>query len=123
MVNGASGGVSLANVLVNDTLNGALATLLNINLTQGSTTNSNVTLDLTDGSVNVANGTPAGTYYLTYKICDKSYPLICDTATVTVPVSAAPIFAMDDTGLTVNGFSGGTSVTNVLAANGSGVDP
>ena len=40
---GASGGQSLANVLVNDTLNGSTATLATVNLTQSSTTNAGVT--------------------------------------------------------------------------------
>ncbi|MFD0727730.1 hypothetical protein, partial [Lysobacter brunescens] len=69
-VNGASGGVGVANVLVNDTLDGAPATLSTVLLSQVSTTNPNVTLDPLTGAVNVAPGTPAGTYVVTYEICD-----------------------------------------------------
>src|SRR6185436_105568 len=111
-VNGTTGGQSLADILVNDTLNGNPATLANVNLTQVSTTNAGVTLDATTGAVNVAPGTPAGSYTLTYQICDQSNPTICDTATVSVPVVV--IDAVNDTGSTVNGATGGQSLANVL---------
>ncbi|WP_226470676.1 hypothetical protein, partial [Luteimonas panaciterrae] len=88
--NGASGGVAVPNVLTNDTLNGAPATLSNVTLTQTSTTNPNVTLDPATGAVNVAPGTPAGTYTVVYQICETLNPTNCDTANVTVTVSAAP---------------------------------
>src|SRR5258706_13192885 len=96
IVNGIVGGQSLANVLTNDTLNGDPATLANITLTQVSTTNAGVTLNITNGSVNVAAGTPAGSYTVTYQICDQANPTICDTATVSLLASAAPINAVDD---------------------------
>ncbi len=86
-VNGALGGQSLASVLVNDSLNGTSPVVLaNVNLTQVSSTNTGVTLNPADGSVNVAAGTPAGAYSLIYQICDKLHPSICDTASVTVTV-------------------------------------
>ncbi len=112
MVNGITGGQSLANVLVNDTLNGAQATLSNVNLTQVSTTNAGVTLNTSNGSVNVAAGTPNGNYTVTYRICDKANPTFCDTATVTVPVAA--IDAVNDAGVVVVGLTGGQSLPNVL---------
>jgi len=71
---GALGGQSLANVLVNDTLNGSTAMLTTVNLTQISTTNTGVTLDPATGTVNVAAGTPSGTYTVTYQICEKLNP-------------------------------------------------
>jgi LPXTG-site transpeptidase (sortase) family protein len=125
-VNGLVGGQSLANVLVNDTLNGSPVTLSGVNLTQVSTTNSGVILDPTTGKVNVAAGTPAGSYSVTYKICDKSNPTFCDTALVTVPVTAALIDAKDDTSSAINGVSGGTNVVNVLSndtLNAALIDP
>ncbi len=112
--NGYTGGTAVPNVLVNDTLNGQPVTLAQVNLTQVSTTNPNVTLDPATGAVNVAPGTPAGTYTLVYQICEILNPANCDTATVTVTVGAAPIIANDDAGTPVNGFAGGTSFTNVL---------
>ncbi|MFN3941910.1 MAG: hypothetical protein ACK4K1_04645, partial [Flavobacterium sp.] len=94
-VNGTNGGVSLANVLVNDTLNGAPATLANVNLSFVSATNSGVSLNA-NGSVVVAPGTPAETYSLVYQICEIVNPTNCDTATVTVPVAAPVIDAVND---------------------------
>jgi LPXTG-site transpeptidase (sortase) family protein len=125
-VNGAVGGQSLANVLTNDTLNGNPATLANINLTQISTMNPGVTLNSATGAVNVAAGTPAGSYTVTYRICDKANPSVCDTATVTVPVSASPIVAVDDSASGVNGVTGALAVLNVFdndTLNGVSVVP
>ena len=113
-VNGAASGQSLADVLTNDTLNGNPATLANINLTQISTTNPVVTLNASSGAVNVAAGTAAGSYMVTYQICDKVNPSVCDTATVSVPVSAPPIVAVDDSASGVNGVTGATAVLNVF---------
>jgi LPXTG-site transpeptidase (sortase) family protein len=113
-VNGAVGGQALTDVLTNDTLNGNPATLANINLTQVSTTNPGVTLDVTTGAVDVAAGTPAGNYTVTYQICDQANPSICDTATVTLPVNAPPIVAVDDSASGVNGVTGATAVLNVF---------
>jgi uncharacterized repeat protein (TIGR01451 family) len=87
-VNGVIGGQSFANVLVNDRLNGLPLLLADVILTQVSTTNPGVTLNPGDGSVNVAPGTPAGTYVVTYQICETASPANCDTATVTVMVTA-----------------------------------
>ncbi|MCZ8368031.1 gliding motility-associated C-terminal domain-containing protein [Flavobacterium sp.] len=112
--NGATGGTAVPNVLVNDTLNGQPVVLAQVNLTQVSTSNPNVTLDPTTGAVNVAAGTPAGNYTLVYQICEIVNPSNCDTAIVTVTVAAPIIVANDDAGTPVNGFAGGTSFTNVL---------
>jgi len=125
-VNGMTGGQALANVLVNDTLNGAPTTLVNVTLTQVSTTNPNVTLNPADGSVNVAPGTPAGTYTVTYEICDLANTPICDAATVTVPVVAPVIDAVNDSVGGVNGLTGATNVLNVFTndtLNGVAVNP
>jgi uncharacterized repeat protein (TIGR01451 family) len=123
VANGATGGVAVANVLVNDTLNGAPATLATVVLTQTATTNPNVTLNPATGEVVVAPNTPAGTYTVTYQICEQLNPTNCSTTTVTVTVGAAPIDAVDDdyTGTPVNGASGGNLPT-VLGDNGNGID-
>ncbi|MFD0727723.1 hypothetical protein, partial [Lysobacter brunescens] len=125
VANGATGGVAVPNVLVNDTLNGAPATLATVVLTQTATTNPNVTLNPATGAVNVAPGTPAGTYTVTYQICEQLNPGNCSTTTVTVTVGAAPIDAVDDdyTGTPVNGGSGGNlpSVLGNDTLNGGAV--
>ncbi|MFD0724487.1 DUF7507 domain-containing protein, partial [Lysobacter brunescens] len=75
-----------------------------------------VTLDPLTGAVNVAPGTPAGTYVVTYEICDviNGPGVNCDTATATVTVAAAPIVANPDTATGINGSTGATGVINVL---------
>ncbi|WP_374758137.1 Ig domain-containing protein, partial [Flavobacterium sp. UMI-01] len=123
-VNGFTGGTALANVLVNDKLNGAIVDPTKVNTTFVSATNSGITLDGT--SVKVAAGTPAGSYELIYKICEKNNPTNCDEAKVTVTVTKPAIDAIDDAGTAVNGFTGGTALANVLVndkLNGVIVDP
>ncbi|SFK34832.1 Ig-like domain-containing protein, partial [Lysobacter sp. cf310] len=111
-VNGSTGGTAVVNVLGNDTLNGGAATTSNITL--APVTSGPLTVNA-DGTVDVAPNTPAGTYTVTYQICEILNPSNCDTATVTVTVNAAPIDAVDDTVATpVNGTTGGTGVVNVL---------
>ncbi|MFW0739989.1 gliding motility-associated C-terminal domain-containing protein, partial [Flavobacterium sp. T12S277] len=123
-VNSSTGGTSLTNVLTNDILNGSAVVPSDVNTTFVSATNPGITLSGTD--VLVAPNTPAGTYTLTYRICEKLNPTNCDQATVSVTVVAGVIVATDDAGISVNGSEGGTSLTNVLTndtLNGSAVVP
>ncbi|WP_199138929.1 DUF7507 domain-containing protein [Pedobacter sp. ASV12] len=113
-INGLSGGTAINNVLVNDTYNGNPATLASVTLTQVSTSNPNVTLDVATGKVNVAPNTPAGTYTVVYQIEDKLNPGQTKQATATITVNAPAMVASNDNG-TANGLTGGTAVTNVLA--------
>jgi uncharacterized repeat protein (TIGR01451 family) len=110
--NGFSGGTAFTNVLVNDTLNGQPVLAAQVNTTFVSSTNAGITLSGTN--VNVAAGTPAGSYSLVYQICQVTNPTNCDQATVFVTVSAPIIDAVNDTGVPTNGFTGGTAFTNVL---------
>jgi hypothetical protein len=59
-------------------------------------------------------GTPAGNYSLVYQICEILNPANCDTATVSVTVTTITD-AVADAGTPINGFTGGTAFTNVLA--------
>ncbi|WP_090767928.1 DUF7507 domain-containing protein, partial [Pedobacter soli] len=111
--NGFTGGTAVENVLVNDTYNGNPATLTDVKLNQVSSSNPNVSLDVTTGKVNVAPNTPAGTYTLVYQIEDKLNPGQTKTATVTITVGTGTILAKDDAG-TANGFTGGTAVADIL---------
>jgi len=111
--NGFTGGTAVENVLVNDTYNGNPATLADVKLSQVSSSNPNVSLDVTTGKVNVAPNTPAGIYTLVYQIEDKLNPGQTKTATVTITVGTGAILAKDDAG-TVNGFTGGTAVADIL---------
>ena len=86
----SAGTTGTTSVLANDTYNGGAAgsaTLANVNLTQTATTNAGVTLNTTTGMITVAAGTPAGSYVVTYQICDKVNTGVCDTATETVTVT------------------------------------
>jgi hypothetical protein len=83
-VNGLSGGINVVNVLANDTLNGSVVNLGQVNLTT-VISNANLTLNH-NGSVDVLAKTPAGTYTLTYQICEKSNPTNCNQAEVDVEV-------------------------------------
>ncbi|WP_162253735.1 DUF11 domain-containing protein, partial [Lysobacter sp. Root690] len=115
VTSGASGGTAVANVLVNDTLNGQPATTATVTISQVSTSNPNVTIDPATGAVNVAAGTAAGNYTLRYRICETADPTNCTEADVDVQVGAAAILAVDDTGTPVNGSAGGTAVPDVRA--------
>jgi len=119
-----TGGTAVVNVLVNDLLNGAPVDPADVNLSFISSTHPNISLVGTD--VVVASGTPAGTYYLVYQICEIANPTNCDLATVTITVSAAPIIANDDSASGVNGTTGQTDVLNVFdndLLNGNPVNP
>ena len=105
------GGTAFTNVLVNDTLNGVLVNPSQVNLTFVSSTNNGVTLD--GSNVVVAPGTPAGSYTLTYKICEVLNASNCDTAIVTVTVSAASIIANDDNGTSRSELRGVRDVREV----------
>ena len=124
-INGYTGGISLSNVLINDTLNGNPVDFSTINLVVVSTSNSGVILNVSNGSVVVNAGTPAGNYAVTYQICEIGNPSNCDIATVTIAVSAAPINAIDDV-LTANNLLYGFPLLNVLnndTFNGSQLIP
>jgi hypothetical protein len=113
-VNGYNGGISVSNVLVNDSLNGITVNPLEVTLMQISTSNAGVTLNEATGEVTVAPGTPAGNYVLVYQICENLNPSNCDQATVFVEVTFSTIIAKDDYGTPVNGYVGDLSVLNVL---------
>lgn len=85
------GGSSAGIVLDNDfeTYGGPQATLSNVILSQISTSNPNIALNTSDGHIQVAPGTPPGTYTLVYQICQTASSSNCDTATVTVTIQGA----------------------------------
>jgi large repetitive protein len=115
-VNGANGAADVINVLGNDVLNSLAPTLANIILTITTpASNLGVTLDPATGNVSVAAGTPAGTYSIAYKICERLNPTNCADAIASVVVSAPAIAATDDAAPTVNGANGGTDVINAFA--------
>ena len=111
----ASGGTDLADVLVNDTLNGVPVVLAAVDLTITSPAqHPGVTLDTATGRLSVAPGTPAGTYSIGYQICEKANPANCATATVAVVVTETPLVAANDTPPPVNGRDGEPGGINVF---------
>ncbi|WP_143326404.1 hypothetical protein [Vandammella animalimorsus] len=120
----AAGGVAVANVLVNDTVNGTPAALGAVTLSLVSSSNPGLTLDVATGAVQAAAGLPVGAHTLQYRICATGGSP-CDTATVTVTIgSAGPtnIVAQPDQ---VRVFEGATGVVlpSVLANDTLGGNP
>lgn len=89
IINGNEGQVNAGNVFTNDTLNGVAVNPSQVTLT---TINADAPLTLNaDGTISVAQGTPAGTYTLEYSICEILNPANCDTAIVTIVVQVPAI--------------------------------
>ncbi len=130
-INGSTGNPNVGNVLSNDTLNGVPISSTQITLTVVTPANpvwsgSPVpSVSPATGVVIVNPGTPAGTYTITYQICDNANTSNCDQATVTVYVTASPIVANNDSANPITS-SGGIAFTNVLVndtLNGIPVQP
>jgi hypothetical protein len=85
-IDGANGGTNIVNVLTNDILNDSPVDINDVNLTTVTNDPEGVLTLNTDGSVDVAENTPTGTYTLTYQICEKSNPTNCSQAEVVVEV-------------------------------------
>ena len=116
--NGANGGTT-SSVLTNDTLNGvtppntASITLTWTNVPTGIQTH-------TDGTISVPAGTPAGTYTVSYRICERLNGSNCSSATVTVVVGQASLTAVDNSFTVTNTTTTTTdSVLNNDSYNGT----
>lgn len=130
-INGYVTTVNAIAVLANDTLNGATASLSQVNITVDTPATSinggsvPVLQPLT-GIVSIPVGTPAGDYEIRYHICEKINASNCNDATVFINVIGAPIDAVNDTANNINGFTGATNVVNALTndtLNGVAVIP
>jgi len=111
---GPNGGIAVASVLGNDSLGGVLANVASVALALVSSDHGGITLDVSDGSVDVAGGTPLGTYALVYSICERANPTNCDTATATVTVAKQVIYAGDDSAR-VSSKVANTAIASVFA--------
>lgn len=122
-INGANGAPDVLNVIAGDTLNGTQVTLAQVNLSvttpaTPATPGAPVpALNTATGLISVPAGTPAGTYSITYEICEKLNPASCIAAVATVTVDAAPIVATNDSAVGINGLTGATSVVNAFTAD------
>ena len=79
-------------ILSNDKLNGNPVTKDQVNISIDSDGGlTGVGIDPTTGKLVVPNGTTPGTYTVTYKICDKANPTVCDTAMVKITIAGGTI--------------------------------
>jgi hypothetical protein len=92
IVVGTAGG-AIGNVVINDVINGAQATLGasgNATVAQIGTWPAGIKLNATTGVITVAATVAAGTYTgLQFSVCDKITPVTCVTVDATVSVTAA----------------------------------
>ena len=106
------------NILTNDKLYGNGATTSNVTISE-VTPNANVKIDTATGQVKVQPNTPAGTYTVTYRICDKNIATACsNTATVKVKVTST-IDAVDDPEVSVPRTGGTVSILTNDTLNGN----
>ena len=110
----STGGIAISSVLANDRLGAMPATVANVTVSLVSSANPGVTLDTSDGSVDVAQGTPFGTFALVYRICETANPANCDSATTTVTVKPYDIVAVNDQ-VRASSKTGGTVIASVLS--------
>ena len=112
--NGTIGGTSTPSVLTGVVLNGNSNPAPNtVSITWNSlpprATGNN------DGTVNVAPNTPAGTYTVSYTICEALNSGHCTTVTSTITIGGGVLTVTPVTTLTVaNGAQGGTTTSSVL---------
>ncbi|SHI09854.1 hypothetical protein SAMN05444671_0385, partial [Flavobacterium sp. CF108] len=103
------------NVFDNDTKNGTALVPSDVNLTTTTADPTGYLVLNPDGSLTLGANAPAGTYQLTYTICEKLNPANCSSNTVSVTVGVPVIDAVTETTASINGNTGGT--TAALSAN------
>lgn len=104
-VNGELGGFFFMQALNNDIYPGVYS------ITQLSTTHPSVYLANNNGSISVLRGTPVGTYYIEYKLCQINSTTNCDTATITVNVcNISPPVIQNITQPTCNNSNGSVTL-------------
>jgi gliding motility-associated-like protein len=114
-INGYTGATT-ASVLTNDLLNGVAVIPSQVTLT-GVTVPTGFTLNA-NGTITVAAGIAAGTYTVTYQICEVLNPTNCDQAVVTITVVNDPPIANTDSVSTDED----SPITIFILANDTDVD-
>ena len=99
-INGYQGGIA-GNIFSNngsgqDTLNGVPVIPNQVNISIINNGNISGLTISNNGNVVIPSSTPAGTYTITYSICEKLNPSNCDQATIIIVVTAPVIDAVDD---------------------------
>ncbi|MRX27175.1 OmpA family protein [Kangiella sp. HZ709] len=122
---GADGGIA-GNAFVNDTLDGNPVDETTVSVTVTNDNGTGITIS-SAGEVIVPANTRAGTYVISYEICEIANPTNCDTADVTVEVIAPVIDAVNDdfSATPINGFDGGVvgSIFDNDTLNNVALDP
>ncbi|MEO6176247.1 MAG: gliding motility-associated C-terminal domain-containing protein, partial [Flavobacterium circumlabens] len=120
---------NLLNVFSNDTKNGLPIVVSEINLTVLTSDPTGYVKLNPDGTLVLAANAPAGTYELTYQICEKLNPTSCSTASIKVTVVAPPTFiikAKDDMAGPIDASKGVSTSLNIFdndTLNGSAINP
>src|SRR4030095_2212301 len=112
----STGGTALGSVLTNDRLSGTLATMGNLSLSLVSIApaSDGITVDASDGSIDVARGTALGNYVVSYQICDRTNLANCAQASASIVVRNFVINAVNESAR-ISSKTGGTATGNVLA--------
>ena len=112
--NGTIGGTSTPSVLTGVVLNGNSNPAPNTVSITWNTLPPRATGN-NDGTVNVAPNTPAGTYTVSYTICEALNSSHCTTITSTITIGGGVLTVTPVTTLTIaNGAQGGTTTNSVL---------
>ena len=106
---GDGGMIPDSNVLGNDTYNGGAVTLSDVILTSEPT---DALIINGEGNVSVVEGTEAGTYTISYTICDVLDVDNCDSATVTVEVMQGADNVIDAVNDNYNSGTAGGEIAN-----------
>lgn len=119
-INGANGGDDVINAFANDTLNGVpvVPSAITATITTPATSIGGApvpVLDPATGLVDVPVGTPAGSYTISYRICENNNPSNCANAIITVVVTAPAIAASNDSYSAIRSGIGNANAGNVLA--------
>ena len=115
VANGTTGGTTTPSVLTGVTLNGQTPANTNsVTLTWNQLPPNSV--GNTDGTITVRPNTPAGTYTVSYTVCERlNSGSNCETVTNTITIGGGAFTVTPVTQITVpNGANGGTTTPSVL---------
>ncbi|WP_345143006.1 HYR domain-containing protein [Flavobacterium ginsengiterrae] len=112
-VTGGSSSQTLINIFDNDTYNGSKLNPSDVKLTAGTDPKGYLTIGA-DGNAVLKPNAPAGTYEVTYEICEVLNTGNCSTNKVQVTVTAPAIVAVAENLGSVNGSIGGTTTVSVI---------